>query len=160
MIQALIHRHFGVVYHPHYICTLLHNLDFSSQKARFVSDHLDEAKRLEWRHQMWPTILRRARQRKALLLFGDEASFAQWGSLSYTWAPRGHQPEVPTSGMRKAYNSILKFFSLAIRAVLIFQVLHSIRATDNHSVASGLIANDPLILLGFMSCKICQGKKT
>jgi len=33
------------------------------------------------------------------------------------------------------YNSILKFFSLAIRAVLIFQVLHSIRATHNHSVA-------------------------
>ena len=57
-------------------------------------------------------------------------------------------------------HSILKFFSLAIRAVLIFQVLHSIRATDNDSVAFGLIANDPLILLGFMSCKICQGKKT
>ena len=58
-----------------------------------------------------------------------------------------------------ALYSILKFFSLAIRAVLIFQVLHSIRATDNHSVAFGLIANDPLVLLGFMSCKICQGKK-
>jgi transposase len=37
------------------------------------------------------------------LLFGDEASFAQWGSLSYTWAPKGQQPEVPTSGKRKAY---------------------------------------------------------
>src|SRR5712691_6964536 len=34
-----------------------------------------------------------------------------------------------------AIDSILKFFSLAIRAVLIFQVLHSIRATHNHSVA-------------------------
>ncbi len=33
------------------------------------------------------------------------------------------------------FYSILKFFSLAIRAVLIFQVLHSIRATHNHSVA-------------------------
>jgi transposase len=37
------------------------------------------------------------------LLFGDEASFAQWGSLSSTWAPQGQQPEVPTSGKRKAY---------------------------------------------------------
>jgi hypothetical protein len=36
-----------------------------------------------------------------------------------------------------AYNSILKFFSLAIRAVLIFQVLHSIGATHNHGVAFG-----------------------
>ena len=50
-----------------------------------------------------PRILCQARQRKALLLFGDEASFAQWGSLSYTWAPKGEQPEVPTSGKRKGY---------------------------------------------------------
>ena len=31
----------------------------------------------------------------------ERASFAQWGSLSYTWARRGHQPEVPTRGKRK-----------------------------------------------------------
>src|SRR5215471_10178191 len=113
MIQDLIQRQLGVEYHPHYICTLLHNLGFSYQKARFVSDHLDEAKRLEWRHQTWPSVLRRARQRQALLLFGDEASFAQWGSLSYTWAPKGHQPEVPTSGIRKAYKvfGLIDYFS-------------------------------------------------
>ena len=101
MIQDLIQRQFGVEYHPHYICTLLHNLGFSYQKARFVSDHLDEAKRLEWRQQTWPTVLRRARQRKALLLFGDEASCAQWGSLSYTWAPEGHnQQSQPAASVR------------------------------------------------------------
>src|ERR671932_711616 len=103
MVQDLIQRHFGVAYHPHYIATLLKNLRFSYQKARFVSDHLNEAKRLEWRHTRWPKILRQAKQRKALLLFGDEASFAQWGSLSYTWAPKGQQPTVKTSGKRKAY---------------------------------------------------------
>jgi transposase len=78
-------------------------MGFSYQKARFVSDHLTEAKRLEWRQTRWPKILRQARQKKALLLFGDEARFAQWGSLSYPWAPQGQQPEVPTSGKRKAY---------------------------------------------------------
>ena len=36
-----------------------------------------------------------------------------------------------------AYHSILKFFSLAIRAALILQVLHSIGATHNHGVAFG-----------------------
>jgi transposase len=103
MIPDLIHRHFGVAYHPHYLCPLLDNLGFSSQKARFVSAHLDAATRLEWRQKPWPTVLQKARQRKALLLCGDEASFAQWGSLSSTWAPKGHQPAVPTSGRRKAY---------------------------------------------------------
>src|SRR5262249_19194491 len=97
-IHDLVQSRFGVSSHPHSLATLLHNLGFSYQKARFVSDHLHEAKRLEWRRTTWPQILHHARQRKALLLFGDEASFAQWGSLSSTWAPTGEQPEVPTSG--------------------------------------------------------------
>jgi transposase len=113
MIQDLIQRRFGVVYHPHDLATLLKNMGFSYQKARFVSDHLNEAKRLAWRQTRWPKILRQAKQRKALLLFGDEASFAQWGSLSYTWALRGKQPEVPTSGKRKAYKvfGLIDYFS-------------------------------------------------
>jgi transposase len=113
MIQDLIHSRFGVSYHPHYLATLLHHLGFSYQKARFVSDHLNEATRLEWRRTRWPHILQHARQRKALLLFGDEASFAQWGSLSYTWAPKGEQPEVPTSGKRKGYKvfGLIDYFS-------------------------------------------------
>ncbi len=113
MIQDLIQRHFGVAYHPHSIATLLKNMGFSYQKARFVSDHLNEAKRLEWRHTRWPKMLRQAKQRKALLLFGDEASFAQWGSLSSTWAPKGQHPEVPTSGKRKAYKvfGLIDYFS-------------------------------------------------
>jgi transposase len=113
MVQDLIQRRFGVTYHPHYIATLLGNLGFSYQKARFVSDHLNEAKRLAWRQREWPRIVRPARQRKALLLFGDEASFAQWGSLSYTWAPKGQQPEVPTSGKRKGYKvfGLIDYFS-------------------------------------------------
>src|SRR5215471_21028358 len=101
IIQDLIQRQFGVAYHPHYICTLLQNLGFSFQKARFVSDHLDAAKRLAWLQNEWPRILRQAKHRKALILFEDEASFAQGGSLSYPWARRGQQPEVPRSGKRK-----------------------------------------------------------
>jgi len=101
LIRVLIWREFGVLYNRHYVCTLLHNMGFSFQKARFVSDHLDAAKRLAWLQDKWPAILRAAKRCKGLILFEDEASFAQWGSLSYTWARRGHQPEVPTSGKRK-----------------------------------------------------------
>jgi transposase len=61
----------------------------------------------------WPAILREARRRGALILFADEASFAQWGSLSYTWALRGHQPTVKTTGKRKAYKmmGMIDYFS-------------------------------------------------
>ncbi len=113
LIRVLIWREFGVLYNRQYVCTLLRNLGFSFQKARFVSDHLDAAKRLAWLEQKWPTIVRAAKRRQGLILFEDEASFAQWGSLSYTWARRGQQPEVPTSGKRKGYKvfGAIEYFS-------------------------------------------------
>ena len=113
LIRVLIWREFGVLYNRQYVCTLLHNLGFSFQKARFVSDHLNAATRLAWLEQKWPTIVRAAKRRRGLILFEDEASFAQWGSLSYTWARRGQQPEVPTSGKRKGYKvfGAIEYFS-------------------------------------------------
>jgi len=113
LIRVLIWREFGVLYNRHYVSTLLHNLGFSFQKARFVSDHLDTAKRLAWLQDKWPAIFRAAKRRGGLILFEDETSFAQWGSLSYTWARRGQQPEVPTSGKRKGYKvfGAIEYFS-------------------------------------------------
>lgn len=103
IIQDLIYRQFGVMYNAHYVCQLLRNLGFSFQKAKFVSDHLDCEQRRKWMDEEWPRIHELARHKRALLLFVDEASFPQWGSLSYTWAPRGEQPVVMTSGQRKGY---------------------------------------------------------
>ncbi|HYN24560.1 MAG TPA: IS630 family transposase [Pyrinomonadaceae bacterium] len=103
MIQQLIYERFNVFYNVFYIAQLLKNLGFSFQKAAFVSDHLDEQKRHEWRTKTWPRLLRTAHSKHALLLFGDEASFPQWGTLTYTWARRGQQPQVKTSGKRKGY---------------------------------------------------------
>jgi len=106
LIQDLIQREFGCIYSVQYLSELLRNLGFSYQKARFVSDHLDEERRQRWRTVAWPAIVREARRRGALLLFADEASFAQWGSLGYTWAPRGQQRLVKTTGKRKGYKVI------------------------------------------------------
>ena len=103
MRQDLIQSRFGVASHRQYLATWLHHLGFSSQKARLVSDHLNEATRLAGRRTTWPKMFQHARQRHALLRCGAEASCAQWGSLSSTWAPTGEQPEVPTSGKRKGY---------------------------------------------------------
>lgn len=113
LIQELIRREFHVLYNRYYVCELLRNLGYSFQKAQFVSDHLDEARRQAWLTQEWPQILRQARHRKAWILFGDEVSFPQWGSLSYTWARRNHPPQVKTAGKRKAYKvfGLIEFFS-------------------------------------------------
>ncbi|MCP5018104.1 MAG: IS630 family transposase [Ketobacter sp.] len=103
MIQKMILDKFGVFYSVHYISQLLKAMGFSFQKARFVSDHLNKDKRKQWLEQKFSEILATAKRHNAYLLFGDEASFAQWGSLSYTWARKGQQPTVETSGKRKGY---------------------------------------------------------
>jgi len=113
LIQDLIERKFHVFYNRFYVCELLRNLGFSFQKARFVSDHLDAEARQHWMESEFPGILCQAKQVGAALFFGDEASFALWGSLSYTWGRRGHQPQVPTTGRRKGYKvfGAIEFFS-------------------------------------------------
>jgi transposase len=113
LIQDLIEREFQRCYNVHYLAELLRSLGFSYQKARFVSDHLDQAQRQQWLRVTWPTIVAEARRRGALLLFADEASFAQWGSLGYTWARRGQQPLVKTCGKRKGYKvlGLIDYFS-------------------------------------------------
>ena len=79
----------------HYLSELLGNLGFSFQKARFVSDHLDEAKRRRWLKEIWPTFLAQAKAVKALLLFADEGRFAKVGTAWVT-------PEHPLASRRSS----------------------------------------------------------
>jgi transposase len=105
MIVEVIQREFKVTYNPKYLPTLLKKIGLTYQKAKFVSDRMDneehQKKREEWENKTWPQILKRARQMKGVILFEDEVSFAQWGSLARTWAPKGKQPQVKTCGKRK-----------------------------------------------------------
>ena len=132
LIQKMIHQKFGVHYNRFYVNELLHNLGFSYQKARFVSDHLDEEARQRWMKEEWPKIIELAKQLGAPVFFGDEASFAQWGSLSYTWAPMGQQPQIKTTGIRKGYKMFgsIEFFS----GQLIYQGLEDRFNSDSYQV--------------------------
>jgi len=103
MIQQLIEQRFGVLYAVRYLSELLKAMGFSYQKAGFVAAARDEVKRRAWLEQTWPQIQALAQAKNARILFGDEASFPQWGTLSYTWARHGQQPVCPTSGQRKGY---------------------------------------------------------
>ena len=87
MIQTLIYAGFGVLYSVNYIVQLLKNIAFPTGK--------DGAN--------MPEMRRVAVENDAHVLFADEASFPQWGVLSYTRAKSGQQPAVKTSGKRKGY---------------------------------------------------------
>jgi hypothetical protein len=100
MIQPWIDDRFGVLYNVFSLAQLLKNLGLSAQKAACVSAHRDADKRNAWCTTPWPALVLRAKKDRALLLFGDEASFPQWGTLTYTGARRGQQPQVKPSGKR------------------------------------------------------------
>jgi len=103
MIQHLILEKWGIYYSVRYLSELLKSMGFSFQKASFVAEGKDEKTREKWLKEKWPAILKLAQKKDAYLLFGDESSYPQWGSLSYTWALRGQPPVILTSGCRRGY---------------------------------------------------------
>ncbi len=113
MIADVIKKRFKVKYNVRYISSLLKSMKLSYQKAAFESDHLDKKKRKEWVNETWPKILKEAKAKGATIFFGDEVSFAQWGSLGRTWAPIGKQPKIKTTGIRKGLKIFggIDFFS-------------------------------------------------
>ena len=148
MIQDLIHRKFNVLYNRFYVCELLRNLGCSYQKARFVSDHLDAEARKRWMESEFPRILQQAKELEAALFFSDEASFALWGSLSYTWGRRGHQPQVPTTGLRKGYKvfGAIEFF----RGLFVYQATEQRFQSDSYQTFLSYLLSQvsgPLILI-------------
>lgn len=105
MIGHLIFLEFGITYNSHYLARMLKKMGLSYQKAKFIPAKYDEeeflAKRKEWLEVTWPKLLKKAKEENAIILFGDEVSFAMWGSLGRTWGVRGEQPGVKTKGCRK-----------------------------------------------------------
>jgi transposase len=148
LIADLIHLRFKIDYTPRYLSQLLDALGFSFQKARFTSDHLNDEEALLWLEETWPAILRLAQEKHAVIFFGDEASFAQWGNLGYTWALKGVQPTVKTTGIRKAHRvfGLLDCFG----GSLYFQGIAGKFNTDSYrAFLEGVLAHFPghLILI-------------
>jgi DDE superfamily endonuclease len=91
----------GVLSAVNDLSQFLNTMGVSYHKARFGADHQDPARRREWWAQQWPAVLHLATGLAASSRCGDDASLPQWGTLTYTWAQRGHHPTVQTSGLRQ-----------------------------------------------------------
>lgn len=101
MIRDVIEKKYKVSFNPRYVCDLLKQIGLSYQKGKYISDKYDSEDRVLWKNETWPSIMQRAKQEEAVILFEDEVGFALWGSLGYTWGLAGKQPLVKTTGRRK-----------------------------------------------------------
>lgn len=92
-VAVLIHRHFGIRYHPDHVRRLLNNrLRWTSQKPqkRARERNLKEVER--WIADDWPRIIRQAFGRRARIALLDEAGFMLAPLARRTLAPRGQTP--------------------------------------------------------------------
>ena len=93
-MAKLIHSRFAVHYHPAHVGQMMHDLDYSRQVPHKRPRERSEAKVQQWRIDLWPLIVRRARETKAKIVFVDEAGFMMDPLQQKVWSPRGQTPQL------------------------------------------------------------------
>jgi transposase len=106
MIRELIRKEFDIRLSDVSVGRLLHKIGLSPQKPLRKAYQRDEAKVQEWQKKAYPEIRKLAKQEKATIYFGDEASVRSDYHSGTTWAPIGNTPVVETTGARFSVNMI------------------------------------------------------
>jgi transposase len=93
-IARLIKSRFAVTYHPSHVGQMMHDLGYSQQLPTKKPKERDPAKIERWRSEHWPTIVRRAIETAADIVFVDESGFLMNPLRKKVWAKRGQTPLV------------------------------------------------------------------
>jgi len=106
MIGQLIHQRFGIKLSKASVCRLLNQMGLTPQRPvwRAYQQKPEEVQR--WLQEEYPRIKRMARQKKALIFFGDEAGVRSDHHAGTTWAVKGKTPVVSSTGARFGLNLI------------------------------------------------------
>jgi len=106
MVAAVIYRRFGVRLSRSSVSRLLNQLGLSAQRPLWRAYQQDPEAVQKWLDEEYPRIRRRARRRKALIYFGDEAGVRSDHHAGTTWGKRGQTPIVSSTGARFGLNLI------------------------------------------------------
>jgi len=93
-IAQVIEEEFGVRYHKGHIGKLLRELRWTPQVPIRRAIQRDEGAIQQWRDEVWPDLLRRARLERRVLLFEDESGFYLLPGLVRTYAPEAQTPVI------------------------------------------------------------------
>ncbi len=107
--KSLIKARFGVSYSLSQVRRILRKLGFSVQVPRRVPSKEDPEEQKKWIEKDLPEIRKEVRSDEGALLYEDEASFQQSGTLTHTWCVKGKGCEVksfPTRKSVKAFGAV------------------------------------------------------
>jgi transposase len=106
IVQELVRERMGIDLGITAVGRLLAELEITPQKPLRRAYERDPVAIAKWIEEDYPRIRSRARRRGAKIFFLDETGVRSDPVLGRTWAPKGHTPEVATSGRRQSVNAI------------------------------------------------------
>lgn len=116
-VAILIHRHFGIHYHPEHVRKILNQrLNWTSQKPQKQARERNVEEVERWIADEWPRIIRQAFQRRARLVLLDESGFMLSPLVRRTLAERGQTPILVCSDKRDRI-SVASAITLSPQAV-------------------------------------------
>ncbi len=106
LIAQLVEARFGIVLHTTTISRILNRLGLTPQKPVRRAFQRDDQECLRWMTEVFPSIVREAHRKQAVLLFLDEAGVHEDHPVGTTWGVRGQTPMVRVTGKRRRVNVI------------------------------------------------------
>jgi transposase len=92
-VSQIIQRHFGIKYHPGYVCSILkRHLNWTCQRPTCRNIDRDDDEIERWVGEEFPLILKTVEERGAHTVFVDEAGFMLEPTVRRTFAPCGKTP--------------------------------------------------------------------
>jgi transposase len=121
VIAQLIEVRFGVVLHATTVARILHRLGLTPQRPVRRAFQRDERECVEWMINTFPSIVREAQRKQAVLLFLDEAGVHEDHPVGTTWGAQGQTPIVRVTDTRRRINVIS---AISPRGRLWFRCFH------------------------------------
>ena len=106
MVGQLIYQRFGIKLSKASVCRLLNQMGLTPQRPVWRAYQQKPEEVQTWLQEEYPRIKRLARQKKAMIFFGDEAGVRSDHHAGTTWAVKGKTPVVSSTGARFGLNLI------------------------------------------------------
>lgn len=110
VVAAFIEREFDVILHESTVSRLLRRIGLTPQKPQRRAFQRDDEACRAWATEEFPGIVRAAKRKQAVILFGDETGVRENGAVGTTWGAKGARPTVRTTFTRAGVN-VISFIS-------------------------------------------------
>ena len=106
MVAVAIRKEFGITLSESSVGRLLKQLGFSCQKPLYRAYQQNKDAVAEWKQNVFPQIVKRAKKLGAVIYFEDESGIRSDFHSGKTWALKGQTPIIEATGARFSLNMI------------------------------------------------------